>query len=79
MKLKKLAIVALTCLSACSSADFKQYVMADRLFFDVQKQHYAKLVEKEEMTDMEKQIHIRRIEAKEQQLEAAEQLLGIKK
>jgi hypothetical protein len=79
MKFKKLILIPVTLLCSCTCGDFKQYVLADRLFFDVQKEHYSKLVEKEEMTEMEKQIHLRRIEAKEQQLQAAEQLLGLKK
>lgn len=64
-------------LTSCAGP-FEHYVKADRMFFDVQKEHYVKLLEDSGVSEEDKAIHLNRLEAKELQLTEAEKFLKIK-
>ncbi len=74
---KLIKVCALLGLTSCAGP-FEHYVRADRLFFDVQKEHYIKLLEDAGVSEEDKAIHLSRMEAKELQLVEAEKFLKIK-
>jgi hypothetical protein len=76
----KATVVSLFLLTSCvGDAQFRQYVLADRKFFDVQKEHYEVLLNASSTSTEDMATHIGRVTAKEKQLTAAEEALGIKR
>lgn len=74
---KIILICAFLGLTSCAGP-FEHYVRADRMFFDVQKQHYMQLMADSGLSEEDIAIHLSRLEAKELQLVEAEKLLKIK-
>lgn len=66
-------------LTACAGdAQFRAYVMADRLSYDVLKRHYIQMLDASDLSPVDKETHKGRMEAKELQITEAEKLLGLK-
>lgn len=74
------AFLSLLFLGACAGdLQFRTYVINDRLQHDVLTRHYVQLLDGSNISEQDKATHMGRLEAKEQQISAAEQLLGIKR
>jgi len=75
----KATLISLFLLTSCvGDGQFRQYVLADRKFFDVQKEHYVTLLNQSNTNPDDIATHVGRLTAKEKQLTAAEEALGIK-
>ena len=83
MKAKRntmLALLALSLTSCTFDANFRSYVMAHRINYNVTRQHYTELVTADpSLSESDKALFIRRIDSEEAMIYNAEKLLGIKK
>jgi len=73
-----LAIVAVFCASCTCTEGFTAYVKAHRLAYNVTAGHYSVLVSNSNLNPADKATHLRRVQAENEMITAAEKLLGIK-
>jgi hypothetical protein len=71
-----LAILVLTLSSCVSDANFRAYVYAHRLSYDVTSVHYKSFLA--DLPPADQATHLRRVEAENSMITKAEKLLGIK-
>lgn len=80
-KLKAATMVVLAALLAGCACDtnFRLYVKAHRLAYNVTAPHYSGLVTASDLSEGAKATHLRRVKAEEDMITKAEALLGIVK
>lgn len=80
IRLALMALFALSLTSCACDANFRSYVAAHRLNYNLTRHHYVSLVNKDtSISEVDKGIHTRRIDAEEAMISDAEKLLGVKK